>query len=66
MDGLYSSLVLLTVPLFIVTANIMNAGTISDQLLQIYFALVGRSLGGLEGYTVDRAKSGWHGGFPKV
>ncbi|MBG6166551.1 hypothetical protein IWQ54_006246 [Labrenzia sp. EL_195] len=56
MDGLYSSFVLLTVPLFIVTANIMNTATISDQLLQIYVALVGRFRGGLAGYAADRGK----------
>ena len=32
MDGLYQSFILLAVPLFIVAANIMNAGTISDRL----------------------------------
>ena len=32
MDGLYNSFILLAVPLFIVAANIMNAGTISDRL----------------------------------
>ena len=33
-DGLYQSFVLLAVPLFIIAANIMNAGTISDRLLK--------------------------------
>ena len=47
MDGLYSSFVLLAVPLFIVAANIMNAGTISDRLLKFCVALVGRFRGGL-------------------
>lgn len=47
MDGLYSSFVLLAVPLFIVAANIMNAGTISDRLLRFCIALVGRFRGGL-------------------
>ncbi len=47
MDGLYSSFVLLAVPLFIVAANIMNAGTISDRLLRFCVALVGRFRGGL-------------------
>ena len=40
MDGLYQSFVLLAVPLFIVAANIMNAGTISDRLLRFCVALV--------------------------
>ncbi len=47
MDGLYSSFILLAVPLFIVAANIMNAGTISDRLLNFCIALVGRFRGGL-------------------
>ena len=47
MDGLYSSFVLLAVPLFIAAANIMNAGTISDRLLQFCVALVGRFCGGM-------------------
>lgn len=47
MDGLYGSFILLAVPLFIVAANIMNAGTISDRLLNFCVALVGRFRGGL-------------------
>ena len=47
MDGLYQSFILLAVPLFIVAANIMNAGTISDKLLGFCVALVGRFRGGL-------------------
>ena len=34
-QGLYDSFMLLAVPLFIVAANIMNVGTISDRLLQL-------------------------------
>ena len=33
-DGLYQSFILLAVPLFIIAANIMNAGSVSDRLLQ--------------------------------
>jgi len=47
MDGLFSSFVLLAVPLFIVAAGIMNAGTISDRLLKFCVVLVGRFRGGL-------------------
>ncbi|MEZ5731771.1 MAG: TRAP transporter large permease [Paracoccaceae bacterium] len=47
MDGLYNSFILLAVPLFIVAANIMNAGTISDRLLGFCVAVVGRFRGGL-------------------
>ncbi|WP_428687859.1 TRAP transporter large permease [Roseibium sp.] len=45
--GLYESFVLLAVPLFIVAANIMNAGTISERLLRFCVATVGRFRGGL-------------------
>jgi len=47
LDGMYSSFILLAVPLFIVAANIMNAGTISDRLLRFCIAVVGRFRGGL-------------------
>lgn len=46
-QGLYDSFLLLAVPLFIVAANIMNAGSISDRLLTFCVALVGRLRGGL-------------------
>jgi len=46
-DGLYQSFILLAVPLFIIAANIMNAGSVSDRLLQFCVALVGRFRGGL-------------------
>ncbi|MFD1341513.1 TRAP transporter large permease [Litorisediminicola beolgyonensis] len=47
LQGLYRSFILLAVPLFIVAANIMNAGTISEWLLNFCVALVGRFRGGL-------------------
>jgi len=46
-QGLYDSFLLLAIPLFITAANIMNAGTISERLLQFCLALVGRFRGGL-------------------
>jgi tripartite ATP-independent transporter DctM subunit len=46
-QGIYDSFVILAVPLFIVAANIMNAGTISERLLDFCVALVGRVRGGL-------------------
>ncbi len=46
-QGLYNSFILLAVPLFIVAANIMNAGTISERLLNFCIASVGRFRGGL-------------------
>lgn len=47
LQGLYNSFILLAVPLFIIAANIMNAGTISQRLLLFCIALVGRFRGGL-------------------
>ena len=47
LNGLFESFVLLAVPLFILAANIMNAGTVSDRLLAFCLALVGRFRGGL-------------------
>jgi tripartite ATP-independent transporter DctM subunit len=46
-QGLYDGFVLLAIPLFIVAANFMNAGTISDRLTHFCLALVGRMKGGL-------------------
>ena len=44
---LFDGFLLLAVPLFIASANIMNAGSISDRLLQFCIALVGRLRGGM-------------------
>ena len=44
---LFDGFLLLAVPLFIASANIMNAGSISDRLLQFCIALVGRFQGGM-------------------
>jgi tripartite ATP-independent transporter DctM subunit len=44
---IFDGFLLLAVPLFIASANIMNAGTISDRLLNFCIALVGRFKGGL-------------------
>src|SRR5210317_318069 len=44
---LFDGFLLLAVPLFIVSANIMNAGSISDRLLNFCVAVVGRFRGGL-------------------
>ncbi|MFY8155534.1 MAG: TRAP transporter large permease subunit, partial [Rhabdaerophilum sp.] len=46
-QGLYDSFVILAIPLFIVAANFMNAGSISDRLTAFCLALVGRLRGGL-------------------
>lgn len=44
---LFDGFLLLAVPLFITSANIMNAGTISNRLLEFCVAVVGRFRGGL-------------------
>jgi len=46
-NGLFNSYVLLAVPLFILAADIMNAGSLTDRLLKFCLALVGRFRGGL-------------------
>ena len=53
LNGLFESFVLLAVPLFILAANIMNAGTVSDRLLTFCLALVGRFRGGLAQVNVN-------------
>ena len=47
LNRFFDGFVLLAVPLFIFAANVMNAGTITDRLLQFCNALVGRFRGGL-------------------
>ncbi len=42
-----NSFVLLAVPLFILAANLMNRGKISEQLIQVAIAMVGHFKGGL-------------------
>jgi len=52
MNRLYSSYVLLAIPMFILAANAMNAGTISERLWRAADRLVGRFRGGLGHITV--------------
>jgi tripartite ATP-independent transporter DctM subunit len=47
MNGMQGNYVLLAIPLFIFAANLMNAGTISDRLLEFSRTIVGRLPGGL-------------------
>ncbi|MBR0683711.1 TRAP transporter large permease [Roseomonas eburnea] len=47
LNGLNGSYILLAVPLFIVSAGLMNAGTMTDRLLRFCNLLVGRFRGGL-------------------
>jgi C4-dicarboxylate transporter, DctM subunit len=47
LNGLYNSYVLLAVPLFILAANLMNAGTVSERIFDFCRVLVGRMRGGL-------------------
>ena len=52
MNSLYNNYVLLAVPMFILAANIMNAGTISERLWRAADAAVGHLSGGLGHVTV--------------
>lgn len=47
LNGLFNSYVLLAIPLFILAADLMNIGTLTDKLLQFCLVLVGRFRGGL-------------------
>jgi C4-dicarboxylate transporter DctM subunit len=47
LNGMYSNYIMLAVPLFILAAEIMNTGTLSERLLKWCDALVGRFRGGL-------------------
>src|SRR6266498_2849374 len=47
LNGLFNSYVLLAVPLFILAADIMNTGNLTDRLLKFCLVLVGRFRGGL-------------------
>lgn len=47
LNGLFNSYVLLAIPLFILAADIMNVGSLTDRLLQFCLVLVGRFRGGL-------------------
>ncbi len=47
LQGLYNSYTLLAIPLFILAAELMNLGSLSDRLLGFCNALVGRFRGGL-------------------
>src|SRR6266498_3449557 len=47
LNGLFNSYVLLAIPLFILAADLMNVGSLTDRLLQFCLVLVGRFRGGL-------------------
>ena len=47
LNGMYTSYLLLAIPLFILAAEFMNSGSIMDRLLRFCDALVGRFRGGL-------------------
>jgi tripartite ATP-independent transporter DctM subunit len=47
LNGLFNSYVLLAVPLFILAADLMNSGSLTDRLLKFCLMLVGRFRGGL-------------------
>ncbi|HVJ75974.1 MAG TPA: TRAP transporter large permease, partial [Casimicrobiaceae bacterium] len=47
LNGMFTSFLLLAIPLFILAAEFMNSGSIMDRLLRFCNALVGRFRGGL-------------------
>lgn len=47
LNGMYTNYIMLAVPLFILAAEIMNSGTMSERLLNWCNAIVGRFRGGL-------------------
>jgi C4-dicarboxylate transporter, DctM subunit len=47
LNGMYSSFLLLAIPLFVLAAEFMNTGSIMDRLLRFCNAIVGRFRGGL-------------------
>jgi C4-dicarboxylate transporter, DctM subunit len=47
LNGMYTSYLLLAIPLFILAAEFMNSGSIMDRLLRFCNALVGRFRGGM-------------------
>jgi C4-dicarboxylate transporter DctM subunit len=47
LNGLFNSYVLLAIPLFILAADLMNIGSLTDRLLNFCLVLVGRFRGGL-------------------
>jgi C4-dicarboxylate transporter DctM subunit len=47
LNGMYTNYIILSVPLFILAAELMNAGSLTDRLLRFCNAVVGRFRGGL-------------------
>ena len=47
LNSLYNSYVLIAIPMFMLAANLMNVGSISDRLFIACHALIGRMRGGL-------------------
>ncbi len=47
LNGMYTSFLLLAIPLFVLAAEFMNTGSIMDRLLKFCNAIVGRFRGGL-------------------
>lgn len=52
LNSMYNSYVMLAIPMFILAANVMNAGTISERLWSAADVAVGRLRGGLGQVTV--------------
>ena len=57
LNGMYTNYIILAVPLFILAAELMNIGTMTDRLLRFCNALVGRFRGGLAQVNVAAERS---------
>jgi C4-dicarboxylate transporter, DctM subunit len=55
LNGMYTSYLLLAIPLFILAAEFMNSGSIMDRLLRFCNAFVGRFRGGLAQVNVAQS-----------
>jgi C4-dicarboxylate transporter, DctM subunit len=55
LNGMYTSYLLLAIPLFILAAEFMNSGSVMDRLLRFCNALVGRWRGGLAQVNVAQS-----------
>ncbi|HEX6957907.1 MAG TPA: TRAP transporter large permease [Ferrovibrio sp.] len=55
LNGLYSNYIILAVPLFILAAELMNIGSMTDRMLRFCNAIVGRFRGGLAQVCVLQA-----------
>jgi C4-dicarboxylate transporter DctM subunit len=56
LNGMYSNYVILAVPLFILAAEVMNSGSMTERLLRFCNVLVGRFRGGLAQVNIVQSR----------